>query len=199
MTYRRKGVQQYRFRRPRGWILGYQCRGKYTIWGLRSRRLPKSVEFVDLVVPPQEAAEIPLGCEVKRLGKGENLIVKVPRDKLNMFRIAGVDDSEIEEIMKGVRRRRGKRKPTEFDRQIGIIRKALKKLCPSLSVRRERGTGYGWIDIRGSGKWGDFTEAEKKALERFGLPHGANSAGISPESRKYYVKRAEEILKELGE
>ena len=140
-----------------------------------------------------------MGCEVERLGKGENLIVKVPRDKLNMFRIAGVDDSEIEEIMKGVRRRRGKRKPTEFDQQIGIIRNALKKLCPSLSVRKERGTGYGWIVIRGSGKWGDFTEAEKKALERFGLPHGANSAGISPESRKYYVKRAEEILKELGE
>jgi len=38
MTYRRKGVQQYRFRRPRGWILGYQYRDKYTIWGLRSRK-----------------------------------------------------------------------------------------------------------------------------------------------------------------
>jgi len=92
------------------------------------------------------------------------------------------------------RRRRGRRVETEFDRDIKIIRKALKSLCPTLSVRRDRGTAYGWIDISGSGRWREFTEAEKEALERFGLNYGGNCAQISPEGRKFWVERAKEIL-----
>jgi len=81
-----------------------------------------------------------------------------------------------------------------FDLEVATIRKALKTLCPSLSVRRDRGTAAMWIDITGSGKYGEFTEAEKQALEKFGIPYGANFAGISPEDRRYYVEKATKLL-----
>jgi hypothetical protein len=70
----------------------------------------------------------------------------------------------------------------------------LKKICPTLSVRRGSGTAYGWIDVSGSGEFGNFTDEEKKALDKFGLNYGANFAVISPENRKYYVEKAQKIL-----
>ena len=89
-----------------------------------------------------------------------------------------------------------KRKPsvvTEYDKQIKTIRRALKSLCPTLSVRRGRGTAYSWIDIWGSGEFGEFTDQERKALEKFGLNYGGNCALISPESRNYYVEKAKQF------
>lgn len=70
----------------------------------------------------------------------------------------------------------------------------MKTLCPTFSVRRGRGTGYSWIDVWGSGEFGEFTENEKKALKKFGLNYGGNCAVISPDSRKYYAEKAREIL-----
>jgi hypothetical protein len=81
-----------------------------------------------------------------------------------------------------------------YDLEIEIIRKALKTLCPTLSVRRDRGTAYNWIVIKGSQQFGYFTKEEKQALEKFGLRYGANSAGISPENRRYYVEKAAKLL-----
>lgn len=81
-----------------------------------------------------------------------------------------------------------------YDLEIKVIRKALKKLAPTLSVRRDRGTAYGWIVIRGSGSFGEFTGKEKRALEKFGLNYGANCALISPEERRYYVEKAAKLL-----
>jgi len=81
-----------------------------------------------------------------------------------------------------------------FDLEIKIIRKALKKLAPSLTVRRDRGTAYSWIVIRGSGRFGAFTETEIQALAAFGLNYGANSAVISPENRRYYEEKAVSIF-----
>jgi len=78
---------------------------------------------------------------------------------------------------------------------IKIIRKALKTLAPTLSVRKGKGTAYTWIEIRGSGRFGEFTETEKKALEVFGLGDcGINLAVISPEKRRFYVEKATSIL-----
>ena len=78
---------------------------------------------------------------------------------------------------------------------IKIIRKALKKLCPTFSIRIARGTAYGWIDIWGSGDCNEFTEEEKQALRNFGLNYGGNCSVINPEERKYWVKKAEQILR----
>ena len=81
-----------------------------------------------------------------------------------------------------------------FDEEIKLIRKALKKLAKSLSVRRGRGTAYGWIEIWGSLEFGEFTEEEREALERFGIPAGGNCAVISPDDRRWAVERACKIL-----
>jgi hypothetical protein len=178
--------------KPRGWVTGYQRKGRYRVFVRGS--IPRSVEFVDLVVPAdQKGLTIPEGCEVVRRfkvpGVEERLIVKVPKERLREFDVPGIDDAFFEE--------KPKREPkveTEFDREIGVIREALKRLCPTLSVRRGTGTAYTWIDIRGSEEFGKFTEGERRALEGFGLAAGGNLALISPEDREYYVDKARKLL-----
>ena len=59
----------------------------------------------------------------------------------------------------------------------------------TLSVKRGRGTAYGWIDISGSGKWGEFTELEREHMAGLGFDNmGGNHHGISPEERRYLAK-----------
>ena len=87
-------------------------------------------------------------------------------------------------------RRIGPRVVNDYDREIGVIRKTLKSLCPTLSVRKGRGTAYSWIDITGSGKFGDLTETEKEALKRFGLHGTGNVEHISQDDRRHYVEKA---------
>lgn len=42
-------------------------------------------------------------------------------------------------------------------------------------VRGGRGTAWGWIDIRGSRRWGEFTARERRIVERItGRTTGAN-------------------------
>lgn len=83
---------------------------------------------------------------------------------------------------------------SSYDLEIGVIRKALKSLAPTLSVRKGRGTAYSWIEIRGSGRYGEFTPEERRALEAFGLGYGANAANIAPEDRRNYVEKAAQML-----
>lgn len=74
--------------------------------------------------------------------------------------------------------------------QIALVRKLIRAKCKTLSVRNSRGTGYGWININGSKtEWGEFTDEEKKVLDELGLRYGLNSANISPENRKYYLRK----------
>ena len=195
MTYRRKAVSQYS-RKPRGWVLGYTYRGKYRVFGADSRYVPKGAESLDLVVPldTQKNVEIPLGCEFKRIGKENRAVVKVPRESIGMFEVEGLDTTEF--LRPPSPRRSTPRTASEYDKQINVVRKALKKLCPTLSVRRGRGTAYSWIDVSGSGdEFGTFTEKEKQALDKFSLSYGMNAAVISPENRKWYVEKAEKILR----
>ena len=200
MTYRRKTDSQYS-RKPRGWVIGYTYRGKYRVLGADSRHVPKGAESLDLVVPldTQKNVEIPLGCEFKRydfkrIGKEDRLVVKVPRESIGMFEVEGLDTTEF--LRPAPPRRSTPRTASEYDKQRGIIRKALKKLCPTLSVRRGKGTAYSWIDVSGSGdEFGTFTEKEKQALDKFSLDYGMNAAVISPENRKWYVEKAEKILR----
>jgi len=84
--------------------------------------------------------------------------------------------------------------PTEYDAQIKTIRNALKKLCSTLSVRRGTGTAYSWIEVSGSLEFGEFTQEEKAALEKFGLNYGLNFSVISPENRDHYVEKAKVFL-----
>jgi hypothetical protein len=73
--------------------------------------------------------------------------------------------------------------------EIAAIRKALKAKIPTLSVKNDRGTAWGWIKIRGSGEWGSFTDAERTGLKALGLNPGGNVALISPDSRSFWLKK----------
>lgn len=74
-----------------------------------------------------------------------------------------------------------------------LIRQVLKKEAPTLSIRHDTGTAYGWINIRGSKECGYFTEQEWSVLVKYGLLTGlygnTNCALISPDDREYYVRR----------
>jgi len=194
MSYRKSPTSQYQ-RKPGAWIAGYQCKGKYSI--LRSGRfIPKSVEFVDLIVPVWKDLQLPVDAEVKKQFNGpgleKRLIVRVPKEGLKSFDAEGVPDNFFEEPQSKTKE---PRTLTEYDRQIDAIRKALKKLCPTLSVKRGSGTAYGWVEVWGSrDEFRNFTNDERKALEEFGINAGGNCAVISPEDRKFYVEKANKIL-----
>ena len=192
MSYKKSPESQYARKKPYGWPLGYFSRGKYSV--VQRGYIPKSAESVDLVVPAQKDLQLPVDVQViqrsRPIGKDERLIVRVPRERLRDFDVEGApaEPELIEPQPKTVR------KVTEYDLQIGAIRKALKKLCPTLSVRRGSGTAYGWIDVWGSGdEFRNFTDEEKRALEKFGLNYGGNCAVISPEDRKYYAEKAQKM------
>ena len=195
MSYRKGSTSQYGARKPFGWVAGYQCKSKYSI--LRSGRfVPKSVEFVDLIVPVRKDLQLPVDAEVKKQFNGsgleKRLIVRVPKEGLKSFDAEGVPDSFFEEPQP---KAKGPRMLTEYDRQVDAIRKALKNLCPTLSIRRGSGTAYGWIEVWGSkDEFRNFTDEERKALNDFGISAGGNCAVISPDDRKYYAEKANKML-----
>ncbi len=69
------------------------------------------------------------------------------------------------------------------------IRKALKKICKTLSVCQGRGTAYSYVEISGSGEYGNFTETEKNALRSVGINFGGNFAVIGPDGRDYWLNK----------
>lgn len=75
--------------------------------------------------------------------------------------------------------------------EIKTIRKELKKLCPTLSVRNGKGTAWGWVEISGSLEYGNFTEAESSALRSVGLTPGGNFAVISPDERRRWATKGD--------
>jgi len=79
--------------------------------------------------------------------------------------------------------------PQDTKEQIALIRKIIKQKIPTVSVRNGRGTAWGWVEISGSGEFHDFTEAERTALKELGLTPGGNFAVISPEDRKFWLRK----------
>jgi len=74
-------------------------------------------------------------------------------------------------------------------KEVAAIRKVIKGRCRTLSVSNGRGTAWGWVQIRGSGQYGEFTEAENATLKALGLPAGGNYAVISPDARPFVLRR----------
>jgi len=81
--------------------------------------------------------------------------------------------------------------------EIAMFRKALKKLCPTLSIRNAPGTAWGWVDIRGSDSYGNFTETERATLALLGLAAGGNLAVISPDNRNLYLKKVQALVEAM--
>ena len=76
---------------------------------------------------------------------------------------------------------------------IAELRGLLKDFLPRLSVRKGRGTAWGWIDIGGSAANGYFTDEEALGLRTLGLSPGANACVISPEDREYWLGKLREL------
>jgi hypothetical protein len=77
----------------------------------------------------------------------------------------------------------------ETKEEIAKIRKLLKMLTPTVSVRNGRGTAWGWVEISGSGEYGNFTDSEKEGLMKAGLSYGGNFAVIHPDDREYRIEK----------
>ena len=86
-----------------------------------------------------------------------------------------------------------KRKYTRYEsprtRQISLIRRIIKKKCPTVSVRMGRGTAWGWADITSRKIGAMFTEKEKNCLRGLGLNPGSNFDVIAPDEQKAFVER----------
>jgi len=83
-----------------------------------------------------------------------------------------------------------------YDEAVKMIRKAIKSLAPTVSVRRGKGTAYGWIDIDGTAdEFGHFTDQEKVGLIKFGFSNvSGNLVLINPDDREWAYNRALDIL-----
>ena len=74
------------------------------------------------------------------------------------------------------------------------IRKAIKSHPDGkkLSVKMDRGTAYGYIDISGSAdEFRNFTDEERSLLESYGMYPGGNFSCIPPEGRSFWVEKIE--------
>jgi len=71
-----------------------------------------------------------------------------------------------------------------------LIRQTIKEACPTVKVRKARGTAGEWLDIIGSkDKYGHFTEEEKKRLRALGIPIGkVNSYPMNHEDKLEFLK-----------
>ena len=191
-SYRKSSTSQYAARKIRAWVAGYQCKGQYRIFR-NGAALPRSVESVDLIVPIRKDFQLPVDAVIEKKFNGPGLekrpLVRVPKEGLKHFEVSNAYVQDVEP------QPRGPRTPTEYDQQIDLIRRAVKKLCPTLSVRRGSGTAYSWIEISGSkDQFHNFTDKENQALKDFGMSPGGNFADISPEDRKFYVEKAKKVL-----
>lgn len=86
-------------------------------------------------------------------------------------------------------------KPKE---QAARIRQALKRhpALKKIRVRMVRGTGYGWVDVWGSGQFSDFTEAEIAGFAEMGLEVNGNCLCIAPDGYdgRYTARHVLQIL-----
>lgn len=56
------------------------------------------------------------------------------------------------------------------NKAVSLIRQHIKRVAPTLSVKKGTGTAAMWIDVIGSGtEWGQFTEQEQIALYELGI------------------------------
>lgn len=83
-----------------------------------------------------------------------------------------------------------------YDEAIKTIRKAIKSLTPTVSVRKGKGTDYGWISISGTlDEFGYFTNQEEEGLIKFGFFNAVgNLVLIGPYDRQWAYRRALSIL-----
>ena len=78
--------------------------------------------------------------------------------------------------------------PSSSKRQVTLIRRIIKKKCPTVSVRMGTGTAYGWADITSRDIGARFTDKEKRCLRNIGLRPGSNYEAIAPDKQKKFIE-----------
>lgn len=86
-----------------------------------------------------------------------------------------------------------KQEETFGNKAVSLIRKHIKRLAPSVSVKKGTGTASMWIEISGSAdEFGNFTEQEQIALYELGLTTNpkylSNFLCFDYEQRRHYLK-----------
>ena len=77
--------------------------------------------------------------------------------------------------------------PSKAKDQVKLIRRIIKKKCPTVSVRMAKGTAWGYVDITSRDIGARFTAKEVKCLKGIGLNPGSNFEVISPDARKKFI------------
>lgn len=75
--------------------------------------------------------------------------------------------------------------------KLSAIRKLMKKHCKGLSIRMERGTGYGYVYIRGNAdEFGHLSEEQDNFIKKIGLRTGIDyqlaKELLSPDDLEHY-------------
>jgi len=86
-------------------------------------------------------------------------------------------------------KRKYRRYESSTTRDIKLIRRIIKKKCPTVSVRMGSGTAWGWADIHSKDRGAPFTKKELNCLRGLGLTPGSNWDVIAPDNQKAFIER----------
>ena len=87
-----------------------------------------------------------------------------------------------------LKKRKYTKYPSKAGDQIKLIRRIIKKKCPTISVRMGKGTSWGWVDISSKDIGARFTDKEIKCLKGLNMNPGSNWDLISPEDRGKFIE-----------
>ena len=90
--------------------------------------------------------------------------------------------------MQAIKKRKYRKYESDSTRDIKLIRKIIKKKCPTISVTMGKGTSYGWVDISSKDRGERFTANEMKCLKALGRNPGSNWDLIAPEDRDKFIE-----------
>jgi hypothetical protein len=87
-----------------------------------------------------------------------------------------------------------------YKEKVSKVRRALKLLCPTISVRMAPGTARqeGWVDISPGESKKYFTTCERNALSKFGIPTSSklNTYEFNDKDMPEWLRKANEIINE---
>lgn len=94
------------------------------------------------------------------------------------------------------KRKYTKHPPTTTTERVKLVRRIIKKKCPTVSVRMGKGTAYGYVDITSRDRGARFTDKEMKCLRGLSLNPGSNFDTLNREDQKKFV--AYNMMKRAG-
>jgi len=90
--------------------------------------------------------------------------------------------------MQAIKKRKYQKYESETTRRIKLVRRIIKKKCPTVSVRMGAGTSWGHVDVMSKDIGASFTKKEINCLKGLGLIPGGNFAGLDRERQKEFVE-----------